>query len=82
MTRHQSTSADTSNNGGFGGIRRAVTNFGGFKKSNSQMKNKAELVMYKDEKLVKQVKIILVGHYIFYYKNNRGNFLYKNNANK
>ena len=77
MTRHQSTSADTSNNTGFGGIRRAVTNFGGFKKANSQMKNKAELIMYKDEKLVKQVKIILVGHYIFYYKNNRGNFLYK-----
>ena len=76
MTRHQSTSADT-HNGGFGAIRRAATNFCGFKKANSQMKNKVELILYKDEKLVKQVKIILVGHYIFYYKNNRGNFLYK-----
>ena len=75
MTGNRSTSADTHT--GFGGIRRAVTNFGGFKKANSQLKNKAELILYKDEKLAKQVKIILVGHYIFYYKNNRGNFLYK-----
>ena len=75
MTRLPSTSAETSN--GFGGIRRAVTNFGGIKKTNSIMKNKVELVLYKDEKLTKQIKIILVGHYIFYYKNNRGNFLYK-----
>ena len=75
MTGNRSTSADTHN--GFGGIRRAITNFGGFKKANSQIKNKAELLIYKDEKFVKQVKIILVGHYIFYYKNNRGNFLYK-----
>ena len=75
MTGNRSTSADTHT--GFGGIRRAVTNFGGFKKANSQLKNKAELILYKDEKLSKKVKIILVGHYIFYYKNNRGNFLYK-----
>ena len=75
MTRLQSTSAETNN--GFGGIRRAVTNFGGFKRANSMMKNKVELILYKDEKLSKQIKIILVGHYIFYYKNNRGNFLYK-----
>ena len=75
MTGNRSTSADTHT--GFGGIRRAVTNFGGFKKANSQMRNRAELILYKDEKLVKQVKIVLVGHYIFYYKNNRGNFLYK-----
>ena len=75
MTGNRSTSADTHN--GLGGIRRAATNFGGFKKANSQIKNKAELLIYKDEKFVKQVKIILVGHYIFYYKNNRGNFLYK-----
>ena len=75
MTGNRSTSADTHN--GFGGIRRAVTNFGGFKKANSQMRNKVELILYKDEKLAKQVKIVLVGHYIFYYKNNRGNFLYK-----
>jgi hypothetical protein len=75
MTGNRSTSADTHT--GFGGIRRAVTNFGGFKKANSQMRNRAELILYKDEKLAKQVKIILVGHYIFYYKNNRGNFLYK-----
>jgi len=74
-TRMQSTSAETNN--GFGGIRRAVTNFGGFKRANSQIKNKVELILYKDEKLSKQIKIILVGHYIFYYKNNRGNFLYK-----
>ena len=75
MTGNRSTSADTHN--GFGGIRRAVTNFGGYKRANSQMRNKAELILYKDEKLSKQVKLILVGHYIFYYKNNRGNFLYK-----
>ena len=75
MTGNRSTSADTHT--GFGGIRRAVTNFGGFKKANSQMRNRAELILYKDEKLAKQVKIVLVGHYIFYYKNNRGNFLYK-----
>jgi hypothetical protein len=75
--RHQSTSADTHNGGGFGAIRRAATNFCGFKKANSQIKNKAELILYKDEKFAKQVKIILVGHYIFYYKSNRGNFLYK-----
>ena len=74
-TRMQSTSAETNN--GFGGIRRAVTNAGGFKRLNSQIKNKVELLLYKDEKLTKQIKIILVGHYIFYYKNNRGNFLYK-----
>ena len=74
-TRMQSTSAETNN--GFGGIRRAVTNFGGFKRANSILKNKVELILYKDEKLTKQIKIILVGHYIFYYKNNRGNFLYK-----
>ena len=77
MTGNRSTSADTHNNGFGGGIRRAITNFGGFKKANSQIRNKAELIIYKDEKFVKQVKIILVGHYIFYYKNNRGNFLYK-----
>ena len=58
----QSTSAETNN--GFGGIRRAVTNFGGFKRANSQIKNKVELILYKDEKLTKQIKIILVGHYI------------------
>ena len=75
MTRNRSTSGETNN--GIGGIRRAVTNFGGFKRANSMMKNKVELVLYKDEKLTKQIKIILVGHYIFYYKNNRGNFLYK-----
>ena len=75
MTGNRSTSADTHN--GFGGIRRAVTNFGGIKRANTMMKNKAELILYKDEKLAKQVKLILVGHYIFYYKNNRGNFLYK-----
>ena len=75
MTGNRSTSADTHT--GFGGIRRAATNFGGYKKANSQLKNKVELILYKDEKLSKQVKIILVGHYIFYYKNNRGNFLYK-----
>ena len=69
--RMQSRSPET------GGIRRAVTNFGGFKRANSQIKNRVELVLYKDEKLSKQIKIILVGHYIFYYKNNRGNFLYK-----
>ena len=74
ITRKQSTSADSKSN--FGGIRRAVTNFG-FKKTNSFMKNKVELLLYKDEKLTKQIKIILVGRYIFYYKNNRGNYLYK-----
>ena len=74
-TLMQTKRAETSN--GFGGIRRAVTNFGGFKRANSQLKNKVELILYKDEKLTKQIKIILVGHYIFYYKNNRGNFLYK-----
>ena len=74
--RPKTISADAG--GGFGGgIRRAVTNFGGYKRANSQIKNKVELVLYKDEKLTKQIKIILLGHYIFYYKNNRGNFLYK-----
>ena len=74
MTGNRSTSAESHT--GLGGIRRAVTNFC-YKKANSQMKNKVELILFKDEKLTKQVKIILVGHYIFYYKNNRGNFLYK-----
>ena len=41
------------------------------------MKNRVELLLYKDEKLTKQIKIILVGRYIFYYKSNRGNYLYK-----
>ena len=74
MTRKPSTSADSKSN--FGGLRRAVTNFG-FKKTNTFIKNRVELILYKDEKLTKQVKIILVGRYIFYYKGNRGNFLYK-----
>ena len=74
ITVVHSTSAETNN--GLSGIRRAVTNLS-FKKTNSIMKNKVELILYKDEKLTKQIKIILVGHYIFYYKNNRGNFLYK-----
>ena len=69
-------STSVENNNGLSGIRRAVTNLS-FKKTNSIMKNKVELILYKDEKLTKQIKIILVGHYIFYYKNNRGNFLYK-----
>ncbi len=68
--RPKTISADAG--GGFGGgIRRAVTNFGGYKRANSQIKNKVELVLYKDEKLTKQIKIILLGHYIFYYKNNK-----------
>jgi len=75
MTRNQSTSAE-SHTGFGGGIRRAVTNYG-LKRANSMLKNKVELTLYKDEKLAKEVKIILVGHYIFYYKSNRGNFLYK-----
>ena len=74
--RPKTISADAGGGLG-GGIRRAVTNFGGYKRANSQIKNKVELVLYKDEKLTKQIKIILLGHYIFYYKNNRGNFLYK-----
>ena len=74
ITRKQSTSADSKSN--FGGIRRAVTNLG-FKKTNTTMKNRVELLLYKDEKLTKQIKIILVGRYIFYYKSNRGNYLYK-----
>ena len=74
ITRKQSTSADSKSN--FGGIRRAVTNLG-FKKTNTTMKNRVELILYKDEKLTKQIKIILVGRYIFYYKSNRGNYLYK-----
>ena len=51
--RPKTISADAG--GGFGGgIRRAVTNFGGYKRANSQIKNKVELVLYKDEKLTKQ----------------------------
>ena len=44
-------------NGFGGGIRRAITNFGGFKKANSQIRNKAELIIYKDEKFVMLIRL-------------------------
>ena len=44
FTRPKTISADAG--GGSGIIRRALTNFEGFKRANSQIKNKVELVLY------------------------------------
>ena len=73
-----STNVDSTSN--FTSLRRAVTNFNGIKRTTTKMKNKIELVLFKKKegkKANKQVKFLLCGHYIFYYINNRGNFLYK-----
>ena len=73
-----STNVDSTRN--FAGLRRATTNFNGLKRTTTKMKNKIELVLYKKKegkKTNKEVKLLLCGHYIFYYINNRGNFLYK-----
>ena len=73
-----STNVDSASN--FAGLRRATTNFNALKRSTTKMKNKIELVLFKKKegkKTNKEVKLLLCGHYVFYYKNNRGNFLYK-----
>ena len=74
-----STNVDSVTN--YASLRRATTNYYGIRKTTSKMRNKIEVVLYKkkDEKnsINKEVKFLLCGHYIFYYKNNRGNFLYK-----
>ena len=43
-TRPKTISADAGDGSGI--IRRALTNFEGFKRANSQIKNKVELVLY------------------------------------
>ena len=73
-----STNVDSTSN--FTSLRRAITNLNGIKRTTTKMKNKIELVLFKKKegkKANKQVKFLLCGHYIFYYINNRGNFLYK-----
>ena len=73
-----STNVDSNPN--FPNLRRAVTNFNTIKRTTTKMKNKIELVLFKKQegkKTIKQVKFLLCGQYIFYYINNRGNFLYK-----
>ena len=73
-----STNVDSTRN--FAGLRRATTNFNALKRTTTKMKNKIELVLFKKKegkKTNKEVKLLLCGHYIFYYINNRGNFLYK-----
>jgi hypothetical protein len=73
-----STNVDSNPN--FPNLRRAITNYNTIKRTTTKMKNKIELVLFKKQegkKTIKQVKFLLCGHYIFYYINNRGNFLYK-----
>ena len=67
-------------NQNFENLRRAITNYNTIKRTTTKMKSKIELVLFKKQegkKTNKQVKFSLCGHYIFYYINNRGNFLYK-----
>ena len=74
----ESTNVDSTSN--MNVYRRAITNLYGIRKTTSKLKNKIELILFKKKegkKSKNQVKLLLCGHYIFYYKNNRGNFLYK-----
>ena len=74
----ESTNVDSSPN--FAGFGRATTNFYSIKKTTTKMRSKIELILFKkneDKKLAKEVKLLLCGHYIFYFKSNHGNFLYK-----
>ena len=74
----ESTNIDSTSN--FAGLRRAITNFNGIKKTATKIKNKIEIILIKKKEgkiTNKEIKLLLCGHYIFYYKNNRGNFLYK-----
>ena len=67
-------------NQNFENLRRAITNYNTIKRTTTKMKSKIELILFKKQegkKTNKQVKFALCGHYIFYYINNRGNFLYK-----
>ena len=69
-------------NQNFENLRRAITNYNTIKRTTTKMKSKIELILFKKQegkKTNKQVKFALCGHYIFYYINNRGNFLYKKN---
>jgi hypothetical protein len=73
-----STNVDSTRN--FAGLRRATNNLNTLKRTTTKMKSKIELVLFKKKegkKTNKEVKLLLCGHYIFYYINNRGNFLYK-----
>ena len=75
----ESTNVDSSSNLN-NGLRRAITNYNAIKKTSTKLRNKVELILYKKKegkKTNKKVKLLLCGNYIFYYKNNRGNFLYK-----
>ena len=74
----ESTNMDSTSN--IAGLRRAITNLNGIRKTTTKLKNKIELILFKKkegEKTNKQIKLLLCGHYIFYYKDNHGNFLYK-----
>ena len=74
----ESTNVDSTAN--LNNLRRAITNFNGIKKTATKLRNKIELKLYKKKdgkKTNKEVKLLLCGNYIFYCKNNRGNFLYK-----
>ena len=74
----ESTNIDSTSN--FIGLRRAITNFVGIKKTTTKIKNKIELVLFKNKegkRTNKEIKLSLCGNYIFYYKFNHGNFLYK-----
>ena len=65
-----STNVDSTRN--FAGLRRATTNFNALKRTTTKMKNKIELVLFKKKegkKTNKEVKLLLCGHYIFYYIN-------------
>ena len=74
----ESTNMDSTSN--IAGLRRAITNLNGIRKTTTKLKNKIELILFKKkegEKTNKQIKLLLCVHYIFYYKDNHGNFLYK-----
>ena len=74
----ESTNVDSTSN--FTGLRRAATNFNALKRTTTKMRSKIELILFKKKdgkKTNKEVKLLLCGHFIFYYKSNRGNFLYK-----
>ena len=74
----ESTNVDSTSN--MNGYRRAITNLYGIRKTASKFRNKIELILTKKDegkKTKNEVKLLLCGHYIFYFKNNHGNFLYK-----
>ena len=64
----------------FNGLRRAITNLNSIKKTTTKIRNKIELLLFKKkegQKTNKEIKLLLCGHYIFYYKINNNNSLYK-----